>query len=363
MTSQLKVGTFVLVGLVLTTIAVFLIGDQQQFWDRKVVYETAFGDVAGLKSGAPVRLGGVDIGTVKGVGYTAGEAGDTRIHVRLSIIRREAVRIREGTVAHIVNKGLLGDKMVELEVPDPSAPALAEGGFLKGQDPKDITKYLDKLGDISTTAQKTLDNMEAATRPLADPKFSKDIKESVASLNEILGAVAHNDSAAHRLLMDPREGERVDRILVELDSAMGQLAGAMGDVHDATEHVRNGPGLVHAVVYDGEVSQNAAGALAEVHKDLQAVREGNGLAHALIYGDDKTQHVMGNVDAMSEDLRQIVANIRAGKGTLGALLVDPSVYEDIKAAIGNVERNQVLRSLVRYSIKADEQHPHPEPPR
>ena len=31
------------------------------------------------------------------------------------------------------------------------------------------------------------------------------------------------------------------------------------------------------------------------------------------------------------------------------------MYEDLKSAIGNVERNQVLRALVRYSIKQDEQ--------
>jgi phospholipid/cholesterol/gamma-HCH transport system substrate-binding protein len=75
---------------------------------------------------------------------------------------------------------------------------------------------------------------------------------------------------------------------------------------------------------------------------------------------------MANLNAMSDDLRAIVGGIRQGKGTIGALLVDPTVYEDIKSAIGNVERNQVLRALVRYSIKADEQsappprvEPHP----
>ena len=57
---------------------------------------------------------------------------------------------------------------------------------------------------------------------------------------------------------------------------------------------------------------------------------------------------------MSDDLRAIVHDVRQGKGTLGALLVDPSVYEDIRALVGNVERNEVLRALVRYSIKADE---------
>jgi len=52
-----------------------------------------------------------------------------------------------------------------------------------------------------------------------------------------------------------------------------------------------------------------------------------------------------------------VAGVKAGKGTVGALLVDPSVYEDMKLVLGNVQRNDVLRALVRYSIKQDEKKP------
>ena len=124
--------------------------------------------------------------------------------------------------------------------------------------------------------------------------------------------------------------------------------------------MREGPGIAHALVYDGDMSKNASGTLDELHQDLRAVREGNGLAHALLYGDDPSQHVMSNLNAMSDDLRAIVGNLKQGKGTLGALLVDPTVYEDIKSAVGNVERNEVLRALVRYSIKADEKRPSAE---
>jgi hypothetical protein len=63
---------------------------------------------------------------------------------------------------------------------------------------------------------------------------------------------------------------------------------------------------------------------------------------------------MKNLNAASDDIRQITANLRAGKGTIGALLVDPSVYEDLKMVLGNVERNKALRALVRYSIRRDE---------
>jgi phospholipid/cholesterol/gamma-HCH transport system substrate-binding protein len=49
----------------------------------------------------------------------------------------------------------------------------------------------------------------------------------------------------------------------------------------------------------------------------------------------------------------MVSGMREGKGTLGALMVDPSVYEDLKMLLGNIQRNQALRALVRYSIRRD----------
>jgi phospholipid/cholesterol/gamma-HCH transport system substrate-binding protein len=64
-----------------------------------------------------------------------------------------------------------------------------------------------------------------------------------------------------------------------------------------------------------------------------------------------------NLTAMSQDLRLIVADVRAGRGTIGGLLVDPSIYEDVKRLVGNLERNEILRALVRYSIREDEPRP------
>src|SRR6185369_7395112 len=121
-----------------------------------------------------------------------------------------------------------------------------------------------------------------------------------------------------------------------------------------------GPGLAHTVLYDEKTADSVSGSLAEINGALKGIRTGNGLAHAVVYGDEanSSQHVMKNLSTMSDDLREIVANLKAGRGTIGALLVDPSVYEDLKQLVGNVERNQVLRALVRYSIKQSEEKPH-----
>jgi phospholipid/cholesterol/gamma-HCH transport system substrate-binding protein len=145
--------------------------------------------------------------------------------------------------------------------------------------------------------------------------------------------------------------------MANLDQSTAQLNATLAQARDVAEHVKSGPGLAHSLIYDGDMSENTAGVLNELHRDMVAVREGNGIAHSVLYGDNDSQHVMSNVNAMSDDLRAIVSGVRQGKGTIGALLVDPSVYEDIKMLVGNVERNEVLRALVRYSIKADEDKP------
>jgi phospholipid/cholesterol/gamma-HCH transport system substrate-binding protein len=350
MSRELKVGLFVIFGLSLTMLAIFLVGDIRRLWDRKVEYGTAFEDVAGLKPGAPVRMGGLDIGTVTRVGHDR-DLGDTRIYVRMSIIKREAARIRADSVAHVVNKGLLGDKMVELTVGAPQKLQLPEESLIPSEEPEDMFAAANKL---AASTEKAISELQPLARALGDPKLAEDIKGAAADVHAMLDATAHGDGIMHRIFFDRREAERVDELIAHLNQVSGRLDSTIADVQDVTAHVRQGPGIVHALVYDGEISKGVGGSVHELHEDLRAIREGNGLAHALLYGDTSSQHVMSNLNSMSDDLRAVVAGLREGKGTLGALLVDPTVYEDIKSIVGNVERNEVLRALVRYSIKADE---------
>ena len=61
MTKEKKVGLFVLLGVAISVVAVGLIGENRKFWERKVVYTTRYGDVAGLAAGSPVRMGGMGL--------------------------------------------------------------------------------------------------------------------------------------------------------------------------------------------------------------------------------------------------------------------------------------------------------------
>lgn len=362
-----RVGLFVFVGIFVAMIVVFTIGDNRRVWDRKVVFHAAYADVVGLRPGSVVRMGGLDIGTVSTVEHSK-QVDDDKVYVTLAVAREEAGRVRQATIATIEGKGLLGDKMVQLtfdeklakklkaEGKDPYA-TIPEGGWLATAPPAD------PIGDAQKAAQGAkvaMETLAKATENIADEKFRQDLQGTVKALREILEGVSQKDGLAHRLVYSEEEARRVDRILANLEVATANLARVSADVHDVTSRVKTGPGLAHSVVYDDQLAQGTVGTMVELHQALKAIRTGNGVAHALVYGDDQTQSLMGNMNAMSADLREIIANVKAGRGTVGALLVDPTVYEDIKSLVGNVERNQVLRALVRYSIKQNEARPHVE---
>ncbi len=362
MAKTLKVGLFVTVAILASVMIVFIIGDSRRAWDAKYDFEARFADVVGLKTGAPVRMGGLDIGLVTDVSH-AGDPADPTIHVRLTISRKEAVRVREDSVARVTNKGLLGDKMIEITTGSPAKAALRPGALLKTEEPIDLSKYLAKFESIVNKTEQTVSNLEVATRSLGDPKVVGDLKGAIASLNLILTGIAERDGTAHRIVFDVEQGQKVNRLIGNMEGASRELHAASSDLRDLAGRVKSGPGLAHALVYDDKLADDLRGTAHEVRGSLEAVRTGKGLAHGIVYGDPATDAMVVNLASSLSDVRQIVAAVKAGKGTIGGLLVDPSIYEDIKVLVGNVDRNQVLRAFVRYSIQEDEAKKRDQPPR
>jgi phospholipid/cholesterol/gamma-HCH transport system substrate-binding protein len=353
---EIKVGAFVLAGLIATGGVIFMIGEERQLFASKTDYQVAFADVQGLRPGSPVRMGGLDIGTVSKVNYGEDQK-DYKIHVTLSIIEAQARRIKTDSIASIEGKGLLGDKMITVTIGSPNATSLPTGSSIRSKEAEDLSQMVSKLGSISVKVEKVVDNLERTTGALADERFHEDVRGTVSSLNEVLGSLERKEGYAGKILSDPAEAQHLSQVVRNLEATTAELQRTTQNVNQILSRVRTGPGLVHELVY-GEDSAKAVaqfgGAADELRLALKGMREGNGVARSLIYGDDSSQAFMANLNAASDDFRQIVADLRAGKGTIGALLTDPSVYEDLKMVLGNVERNKALRALVRYSIRRDE---------
>jgi phospholipid/cholesterol/gamma-HCH transport system substrate-binding protein len=354
---EIKVGAFVLVGMVLLGLVIFMIGDERQLFDKRVTYQAIFDDIDGLKRGSTIRMGGMDIGSVDKVGFS-NDAGDPRLYVTLSIIESQSARIRRDSRAKIDAKGLLGDKMVTVLAGSMKEPALAPGQIIPAdKDPKDLAAALGKVGSITSKADQVLANLETVTSAFAQGTFAKDVTSSATSVSHILASMDTGDGYVARLLNDPNEAQRISAAIASFERTAQELEHTMASVSQVAQRVEKGPGLLHEIVYGEESAKSLAqfgNAAQELGLVLKGVREGNGLAKAALFGDDGSQQLAGKLDRILGDVQGIVSDVRAGKGTLGALLVDPSVYEDLKVVLGNVERNKALRALVRYSIQSGE---------
>ncbi len=63
---------------------------------------------------------------------------------------------------------------------------------------------------------------------------------------------------------------------------------------------------------------------------------------------------IANIETTSGDMKEISGKIRNGEGTLGALIMDPSLYNDMRALLGEANRNKLFKTLIRGTIEEQE---------
>ena len=60
--------------------------------------------------------------------------------------------------------------------------------------------------------------------------------------------------------------------------------------------------------------------------------------------------MFADLGSAAADVKKITSTIAKGEGTVGGLIADPTIYEDLRTVLGNVKRNRVLRALVRFTV-------------
>ena len=85
--SELKIGVLTIIAIVLAVVLIFaLMGTKGFFWQRYSL-KARFSNVAGLGSGSPVRVAGVQVGSVQSVEF-AGEQVDVTFEVNKNVQQR-----------------------------------------------------------------------------------------------------------------------------------------------------------------------------------------------------------------------------------------------------------------------------------
>ena len=306
---SLVVGVFALASLLLLGVAILSLSSQEGVFRPRYRLVGYYDNVGGLISGAAVRLAGTRVGRVESVGFAERPDGTPAVRVVLQVDREVQERIRQDSVAAIATVGLLGDQMVEISMGTEAARPLADGEEIRTLSPFDLNVM------VSQGSQAL---------------------ESISSLARNLDAVVGDFRVGL--------GER-------------KVASTFDSVADIVREVRQGDGLLHRLIYEpyqGGAVEKLEGSLASLDGILREVAQGDGLLHSLIYDDPREQHVVREALEAGARLNSILGKIDRGEGTLGLLLNDPTLYEEVKLLVGGANRSTLVRSLVNLVTRPEE---------
>jgi len=304
----LAVGSFVLVSLLALAIGILSLGSESGYFVPQYRLVARFENVQGLLPGAPVWLAGKEVGRVEEIRFEPVGA-EMPVLVTLRIDRDVQDRIRGDSVATIGTIGVLGDAYVEVRVGSVEAPMLEAGAELRAQSPINLNLAVAK-------GSRALDN--------------------VATLAQNLNLVVEAFTA---------------------ESGGQKAAGAISAARDIMISIQQGPGLLHNLIYDryeGEGIQSIERSLTLLEQILEEIHSGDGILHTLIFEEPTDQQMVMEAVSAGARLNSILEKVDRGEGTIGLLVNDPSVYEDLQTLLGGAQRSLIVRSMIRMATEKPE---------
>lgn len=282
---QVKLGAFVILGLVLFFAAVFLIGSEQNIFSRTFKVTAVFRNVEGLKRGDNVWLSGVKVGTVSNVEIVS----EGKVVVELALRDNQNAFVRRDATASIGSDGLVGNKIVIIR-PGKAVDPIAENDTLNTESPTDTQELFNIAKDVG-------ENTRSLTEDLA--LISRRISEGQGVVGELL-----NDGALAREVRAAVSG---------LQATSANTANASAELHRLVYEMREGSGLLPTLISDTLYGRRFEEALASI------------------------QEVSANVQVVSRNLQELSAKLNRDDNVLGALLSDEDAAENIRATLENTE--------------------------
>lgn len=298
---QLRAGFFTLAVGVAAALAVLLLSQQGGIFSPRYTLYAEFTNIEGLTVNAPVHLAGNNVGRVRSIQFLT--AGSPRpIRVALELDASVQSRIRSDSTALIGTIGLLGDKYVEISIGTLQASDLPPGSRIETQEAATFSEFASK-------GRALLDNLV---------QLSGTAERIAATFDQEMGSES----------------------LARLIAAMDRLVRSVEEEN----------GMVHALFYDesgAETLRELRGTAVGLRSLVDEIRNGHGVLHGLVYSD------AGQEPALAR-LNSILEKIDEGDGTLGALINDPALYEDLKQVFGGASESGLVRGLIDFVRDSDE---------
>jgi phospholipid/cholesterol/gamma-HCH transport system substrate-binding protein len=351
--NELRVGVFVLAGLLLIALAIFYVTGAGSL-GAKYRLHTYLPEVEGLVVGAPVSLDGVEVGNVETIQVAPPTPGqpldkDRSIEVVMRIRRHYQDDIRTDSQATLVTEGLLGDVYVNLsrgstgdvladgeEVPGHEAPAMKEIVERSADVMANLSALSQQVGQMVSDLKGGRGTLGAL---LEDKTLYNNLNSTVSRTNDMLAALQNGQGTLGKLMTS-------DTLYTKVDSSTARL-------DDILAAVQQQKGSFGKLVYDPSVHDEAKEFLNNANGLLAGVRAGQGTLGKLATDDT----LYNEYRDIGKNLTTATAKLDSNEGTAGKLFSDPQLYDnvtglagDMRLLIGDFQKNPKRFLSIKLNI-------------
>lgn len=339
--TELRVGAVAVVSLVILAVTILYVGQSGTPFAPRYDIRALMSDVNGLKPGAPVRVGGVDVGTVSKVDF-GGARARGMVEVTMHIDQRVRDRVTTESLATLGSLGLLGEKAVDVSSSSRGTPIENEGYVPAAiEDP-----FKGLLSDASTSTahlRRILSRMDAGEglvgKALRDDELYNRMVDVSLRLQGVMGKLESEGGPLGRLVNDQEMSER--------------LASSMKGIETVVKRIETGQGALGTLSKDDEFAAQLKTTLKRFDDVMARLERGEGTAGRMLKDDTLFQRMH---DA-SGRLDGVLARLEQGEGTAGQLLKDRQLYDnlagslkDLKGLLADVRKDPGKYLRVKVSL-------------
>ena len=268
---KVRLGLFIIGGLALFVLAIFIIGKQQNLFNPVFKITATFRNVSGLQVGNNVRFTGINVGTVDNIKII----NDSTVLVEMLVKKNVQPFIKADCEVAIGSEGLIGDRLLTISYGSSNSPIATDGQQLTSKEPIETDAIIASL-------QKTSVNVEIITLQLAEVMTT--INSGKGTLGRLIQdtVIAENINLTIENFKNSSEGldetieltkDNVYAFMESLQKTAAKTEVASNQLGEIMVKVNSGQGTLGMLIQDTTTAVNLSETILYLKQSSQGLNE------------------------------------------------------------------------------------------
>ena len=286
-----------------------------------------FDNPGGLQSGAPVKIAGIKVGKISEIGFRGGGLDpatgkrDGLVRMKVEIEKRYRESVHDNALFYVTNQSVLGEQFLAIEPGSAERPLLPLDKPVRGLDPPRLDMLIAEMYELlHSTVSGLRDNKDQIGE--AFDGLRKTLKGTGDFFQKNGGHLDHIAENTEKITVDADdlvrgarskyvENPQIDRILGNAERVSGDAEPLIADARVAVANARRITDTV------GDPKQQL-----KLKQTLDDVAE-----------------IAARAKVVTGDAEEILSHVKRGKGTVGAVVMDEQLYDDLQELVRDLKHN------------------------